>query len=292
MTAFAEGTFRIIVLGAGFSAPAGLPLGADLFKAVRHDISALQGHDNWFERDLARFTEYRQAIGECHGVPDLEEFIGFLDTEHYLGLKGKDTWSDEGNETQLVIRNSIARVLYERTPTSPGDIPAVYRQFARQVTTTDCILTFNYDLLLEAALEAEGVPFRRFPHRYASAGWSSNTISDKRQELVLLKMHGSIDWFDHSQFVRRSAAAARAPVPFDAASHTAPIRIARRHRVSNDAGRASSHCECGAVLGMRDRIRSFRSTRTAGYRQGDHPDCPEPAGFGGERPGRCASRPA
>lgn len=203
-------------MGAGFSAAAGLPLGLDLFKAVRNDISLGNGRDNWFERDLQRYTDYLRATEDASVADriDLEEFVGFLDREHFLGLKGKDTWSDEGNESQLMIRNSIARVLHQRTPTAADEIPAVYLEFARELTPTDWILTFNYDLLLEAALTVEGVPFRRFPHRYASVGWSGNTIDNSRDELVLLKLHGSIDWFDYSRHKLRVASAESAPMPY------------------------------------------------------------------------------
>lgn len=146
---------------------------------------------------------------------DLEEFVGFLDIEHYLRLKGKDNWSAEGNQSQLMIRNAIARVLYDRTPTSPADIPPVYLEFARRLTTSDYVLTFNYDLLLESALRAVNLPYRRFPTRYAKVGTLSNTVDDNRDELVLLKMHGSIDWFDREPLLDRFAAASAHPMPYD-----------------------------------------------------------------------------
>ncbi|MEE4353621.1 MAG: hypothetical protein V2J25_12195, partial [Desulfatiglans sp.] len=86
-----EKTFRLIFLGAGFSQPAGLPLGSDLFQAVRRSISAENGPDNHVERDLERYINY---LSNCEGVQqtadtiNYEEFLGFLDVEHYLGLKG------------------------------------------------------------------------------------------------------------------------------------------------------------------------------------------------------------
>lgn len=209
-----EKTFRLIFLGAGFSRPAGLPLGHELFHAVRRSITAESGPENHVERDLERYVNY---LNDCEGTRqiadtiDYEQFLGFLDVEHYLGLKGKDTWSDEGNESQLMVRRAIAKVLLEKLPKEP---PRLYRQFARRLNASDMVLTFNYDTLLESALEAEGVPYRLFPERCSEVGWSYNTVDNSRDEVVVLKMHGSIDWFDRAVYEHRRAEASTCPRPY------------------------------------------------------------------------------
>jgi hypothetical protein len=54
---------------------------------------------------------------------------------------------------------------------------------------------------LEQALELEGIPYRLFPYRYSKVGPLSNAIdSSHPDELVLLKLHGSIDWFERSSY--------------------------------------------------------------------------------------------
>jgi len=207
-------TFRLLFLGAGFSRPAGLPLGRELFQAVRGSIMSENGRDNHVERDLARYVRY---VNDCKGseqtaeTVDYEQFLAFLDVEHYLGLKGKDTWSDEGNESQLMVRWGIANVLLERTPKEP---PALYRQFARRLNPSDIILTFNYDTLLENAFEAEQIPYRLFPDRVSEIGWASNTGDTSKEEVVLLKLHGSIDWFDRAVYERHVADAQQCPMPY------------------------------------------------------------------------------
>ena len=99
-------TYRLLFLGAGFSHLAGLPLGSELFQKVQRLINAEYGKDNHVENDVKRFIEYnKQCFGKILSIKDIdiEDFLGFLDVEHYLGLKGKDTWSSEGNESQLMI---------------------------------------------------------------------------------------------------------------------------------------------------------------------------------------------
>ena len=53
-------TFRILILGSGFSKPAGLPLGSELFgevrKLIRHDHNS-----NSVESDIKRYKEYVAA---------------------------------------------------------------------------------------------------------------------------------------------------------------------------------------------------------------------------------------
>ena len=207
-------TFRIVILGAGFSRPAGLPLGRELLPEVRGILRAIHGQDNHVERDLVRYAEYLSAC-EGYDVPadsvDYEKFLGFLDTEHFLGLKGSDTWSEEGNESQLMVKRAIAEILHQRTPSKPPDL---YRAFARKLNATDWVWTFNYDTLLESALEAEGIPYRLFPHRYSEVG-AINTVDNSREEVVVLKLHGSIDWCDRSAYESRVKYSENVPFSYD-----------------------------------------------------------------------------
>ena len=196
-------TFRIVILGAGFSQPAGLPLGTDLFTQIRQNISTSYGPDNHVERDLTRYVTY---VSDCEGngitvaTVNHESFLAFLDREHYLGLKGGDTWSDEGNESQLMIKHAIAAIIHQQTPETP--LP-LYRDFARQISTTDWLITFNYDTLLEDALDAEGVPYRLFQNRYSDVSPTYNTVDNSRDEVVILKLHGSVDWCDRTHYEER-----------------------------------------------------------------------------------------
>lgn len=191
-------TFRLLIIGAGFSKPAGLPLADQLFQEVRGRVKKLYGSGNQLERDLQRYFDYLHLTEGFNGSIDdidIEQFLSFLDIEHYLGLKGSDTWSVDGNETQLLIRHTIGYVLLEHTPKK---IPEIYKRFASKLNPFDRILTFNYDTLLEQALEAVGKPYRLFPDRFSEVRTDGIATIVSSPEVVLLKMHGSIDWFHES----------------------------------------------------------------------------------------------
>jgi hypothetical protein len=123
---FAAQKFAIYILGAGFSKPAGLPLACELWDEVRRRALSLSGRASFFRDDLETYIEYRK---KCDGKRlafeevDLEEFMAFLDIEFHLGLRGKETWSSEGNEAQVVVKTLIGEILAERMPAS---IPEQY----------------------------------------------------------------------------------------------------------------------------------------------------------------------
>jgi hypothetical protein len=203
--------YRIFVLGAGFSRAAGLPLAVELWREVQRRARTLSGRAEQFWDNLETYIQYRKA---CHGVTltpdqvDFEEFLAFLDIEHYLGLRGSDTWSVDGNEAQVVVRTLIGEILAETTP-SVEAVPELYRRFAVGLKPNDYVLTFNYDVLLERALESVGKPFRLFPQRFKNIRSGLAEIDSSHEEVVILKLHGSIDWFDRTQYHELEAAFAK-----------------------------------------------------------------------------------
>ena len=93
--------FRVFVLGAGFSKAAGFPLGLELWHEVRRRVPFLAGRASKFDHDLENYLRYKE---DCFGLRigpnevDFEDFMRYLDIEHFLGMRGSDTWSRAGNE--------------------------------------------------------------------------------------------------------------------------------------------------------------------------------------------------
>ena len=193
---------RVFVLGAGFSQPAGLPLGADLLERARRYVARFFSSENHLEWAL---TEYRQYLADTEGdesdLVDVETFAEYLDNRHYLGMLGSDTWSEQGNRDQLLLRWGIGGALYKQTPQGSA-IPPAYLRFAEGLRPMDLVVTFNYDLLLERSLEQIGVPYRRFPFRPDSFQTTADDLESSLDynEVVLLKLHGSIDWIDERPY--------------------------------------------------------------------------------------------
>ena len=193
---------RIIILGAGFSVNAGLPLGAELSKALINHIQKDHDEDSPLSIDLQRYLNYRRRADDIELIPeqvDVEDFLSYLDIEHFLGLKGSDTWSREGNKGQILVKRFIGKYIHERTPLA-GSLPQMYLDFADQLQPGDFVLTFNYDVLLERCLDQLGKSYRLFPTRYSSVGEDSGTVDTSMEEITILKMHGSVDWFEKTSF--------------------------------------------------------------------------------------------
>ncbi len=217
--------FNLFVVGAGFSRHAGLPLGGELASEViqkSKDIvfKGQRGilYDNILSRDLERFMGYKkdtQGITLSEEGIDLEEFITFLDIEHFLGFKGSDIYSEEADRSQQIVKNLIALIILERQKNISEEQRKPYDDFASRLKPHDFVITFNYDTILEESLDRVGVPYRLVSDRYesVSAFGGSGVLQQDEKEVVILKVHGSIDWFDIEPWNRSEAFWARQPEP-------------------------------------------------------------------------------
>jgi len=81
--------YRVIILGAGFSKPAGLPLADKLWSKILARSDLLWGRASKLNDDLDKYIAYRR---NCDGVEltkesvNFEEFLGFLDIEAACAL--------------------------------------------------------------------------------------------------------------------------------------------------------------------------------------------------------------
>ena len=181
-------SYRLFVLGAGFSAPAGLPLGKDLLERVREDVrSFFQYRGRW---DGALEQEIEEWSSLYPGEPmDLERVLAYSHRKHYLRLLGSDEYFSHGSRSIVATRQAIQQILIQ---TTPSDTPKLYRDFAQQLCPRDVVLTFNYDTLLEQALDDIGKLYTLTPE-----WWLETAPGSFEPKFVnLRKLHGSIDWYD------------------------------------------------------------------------------------------------
>ena len=178
---------RLFILGAGFSRPAGLPLAEGLMQGVREDLreqSRRSAGDGPLEEDIREWTSLYP------GQPlDLERVLAFSLRKHFLGLMGSKGNFEHGSLSIVAVRKAIQHALIRATPRFT---PSLYREFVARLTPNDVVLTFNYDTLLEQALDDIGKQYSLTPEWWLK---EESSRSGKRY-VDLLKLHGSIDWYD------------------------------------------------------------------------------------------------
>lgn len=189
---------RLFYLGAGFSRFAGLPLGTEVFDAVVDAAKRTPLFESILEPDLERFRTFkkRTVVGRQSESFDAEEFMAFLDVEHFLRLKGGDVYSDEADRSQQLVKNLIAKLLVVRQSEMTDERWQPYLDFACRLHPGDTVVTFNYDTILETALERSNVPYRLVPMRLSEVHPGYGVVKTPETEVVVLKVHGSIDFFD------------------------------------------------------------------------------------------------
>jgi hypothetical protein len=170
---------RVFVLGAGFSAAAGVPLTVELLR------QALQLFAAECPGIYARVERHAlEALGDTGSALDIDKvsfselctFLEFIELREY---GGGERWSENGSREKLALRYYLAKTLVARTP-EPKAMPELYRSFAAQLHPRDMVISFNWDGLLEAALEAVGAKYT-----YDRSDDDAVTIS---------KLHGSVNW--------------------------------------------------------------------------------------------------
>ena len=180
-------TFRLFILGAGFSRPAGLPLGEELLSLVRNDVRRFYRAYGW-EGTLEREIEEWKSLYPGRDV-ELERVLAYSHRKHYLRLLGSDEYFGYGSRTIVAAKQALQRILIAKTPT---DTPSLYVDFASRLTPNDTVLTFNYDTLLEQAFEKNYIPYSLTPE-----WWLDGELDETGPKYVdVLKLHGSIDWYD------------------------------------------------------------------------------------------------
>ncbi len=168
---------RLFILGAGFSASAGVPLTSELVASTMARFA---------EECPGIFGRVDRYVRTCFGLqetPDykdlsLSEICTFL---HYIELKesgGGEKFSDDGSRENLALKHYLAKTIVALTPRGDA-IPELYLQFAQQLEPEDVVITFNWDCLLEGALEQVGKEYS-----YTFEGCA----------IRLAKLHGSVNW--------------------------------------------------------------------------------------------------
>ena len=181
--------YRLFILGAGFSKPAGLPLSIELLEHIRRDVKhshQVFGSDGPFEKEIGEW----ENLYPDEEV-DIERVLAYSHRKHYLRLDGSERYFSDGSPTIVAMRESIQRVLMGQTPEITPDL---YLKFSSRLIPLDTILTFNYDTLLEQSLDDLNKPYSHIPEWWLKREELGEPLTWRYVDI--LKLHGSIDWYD------------------------------------------------------------------------------------------------
>jgi hypothetical protein len=189
----------LFILGAGFSRPAGLPLGNELFPEILMAAKS-RGLYSGLKDDIDAFLDYSRAtkgVQISEEQINFEEFMSYIDIDRHLALRGGDTSS-----SQEILKNLLAYVLYDHEIKITDQQFLLFENFADRLGTHDIVLTFNYDTILEKTLDRKNIPYRLYDDRYRFDKKTNTLVLDWKAEIVILKMHGSINWFDKTDYLK------------------------------------------------------------------------------------------
>ena len=173
---------RVFVLGAGVAKSYGGPLINELLKQA---IEQFRTEPGYIRMIYAFPTECNPS--QCI-YPDIEKVLSRLDVwkEFNSSVQEEPKYTDFNI---CEVRKWILRVISDRLIPLSDNVTeeSAITKFASCLIEGDVVITFNWDLGLEMALE--------IVLNNTKLDWEYLWHPDKRNRITLLKAHGSIDWF-------------------------------------------------------------------------------------------------
>ena len=196
-TRFAKGHSpkQVFVLGAGFSIPAGAPSAAHLLKrAALWNIATKRPINTNLVNSFCDYF-YPSLVRAKAEFPDAEDMLGMMDAaQEYDSIRGRGRGYKWRTGYLLDARRQLVRLigefLWSFQDAAKFEKLGFIRNIVRRHPSNTIFVTFNYDLLLETALTLEGVEF----------SYAVDKTNSSRN--VILKPHGSINWFTPADHAR------------------------------------------------------------------------------------------
>lgn len=169
----------VYFLGAGFSKAARLPNTKELLDDV----------DQQPERIRARLEEAYDYFYPEHGAgfqPDVVDFFSVLFTYGKIGKRLPEGFLHSG-ELLDDLRRYIAQTICQRSRGLIGEALRTPNEFLDQmIQPGNIVISSNWDIIVERICEARGIPVKLCGRPGADY-------------LLLLKLHGSVDWAFHEK---------------------------------------------------------------------------------------------
>lgn len=182
---------RAFILGAGFSASAGLPLVPDLSRAC---LQALQVRDQQDFGLLLRTMQkfFPHTSWSRQWLPNIEDFLDRVIAYEDLFQRHIVVYP-EGYFRNIRRLTSVGLCLALTIPPEDCNMTAINNFVTKTLKPGDAILTFNWDLLLESSMYAN-LPVERISY----CPLASDEVDPSK--ITLIKLHGSLDWLDNNEW--------------------------------------------------------------------------------------------
>ena len=181
-----ENIERVFIFGAGVSAHCGYPLTENLLE----EIIRLKSNDEdkfYIHSFIEAF--YPNFNPLYANYPNIEEVLSLLDVAIKMGFKVPSSeysyYFKNVSEIKNIILINIYNYFFEKLNKVNKDM-AIFK-FADCLKPNDVIITFNWDLNLEKALE-------NLNKKYVY--YLDNNVKER---ITILKLHGSINWFKRKE---------------------------------------------------------------------------------------------
>jgi hypothetical protein len=185
---------RVYLLGAGVSAACGIPVAKDI---LSHSVAALGREDKATQERIHELLRYLyptfdEGIGNYPNIDDFLNLIEMAETFNTEEFISSSRWSPADLTTvKGATLKAVTDYIWSRMG-SENEMSSV-RDFVHTcVRAGDTIITFNWDLTIEHALESR----TDFSFWYGPRGDA---------DVLLLKPHGSVDWFPRSRLPRKDS---------------------------------------------------------------------------------------
>jgi len=171
---------RVFILGAGFSASAGIPLTASLLKLAMDKFELecngiYQRVEGYARESAERYDDEPLDFSKIE-FSELCTFLEFIELREY---GGGERWKNAGSREKLALKCYLAKTIAQHTP-SQERVPELYKAFASQLHEMDIVISFNWDGLLEQAILSVGKTY--------TYNW------EDEEAIKLNKLHGSVNW--------------------------------------------------------------------------------------------------
>jgi len=187
---------NVFIFGAGASADCGAPVMSN-FLQIAEDIVESGSLKNDAIRELEKVFALRNDLRRIYANSDLdldniEILFGITEMARILNILGNHS-PDEINNLNRALKRLIIETLEKsiKFPYKDRSIrpPSTYDKFVKKMLVNDygsiktntSVITFNYDLALDYALNYHGVSI-------------DYGFSKRNDAVTLLKLHGSINW--------------------------------------------------------------------------------------------------